>query len=115
MKKGDGKVSVKVELLHLVEKMNNNPSFIKEEKDRIFQVDLKESGSLHIVLENSHVEVRDGVSENAAVTLTLSDETFSKLLKDELNTTVAFMKGQIKVDGNIGLALKLQEIVKKYQ
>lgn len=108
-------MSVKNELLQLVEKMNENPSFIQEEKDRIFQIDLEESGPLHIALENGHVEVVDGVSEDAAVTLKLSDQTFSKLLRDELNTTVAFMKGQIKVDGNIGLALKLQEILKKYQ
>lgn len=108
-------MSVKNELLQLVVKMNENPSFIQEEKDRIFQIDLEESGPLHIVLENGHVEVVDGLSEDAAVTLKLSDQTFSKLLRDDLNTTVAFMKGQIKVDGNIGLALKLQEIMKKYQ
>lgn len=108
-------MSVKNELLQLVVKMNENPSFIQEEKDRIFQIDLEESGPLHIVLENGHVQVVDGLSEDAAVTLKLSDQTFSKLLRDDLNTTVAFMKGQIKVDGNIGLALKLQEIMKKYQ
>jgi putative sterol carrier protein len=47
--------------------------------------------------------------------LNLTEQHLHKLLVDELNATMAYMTGQVKVDGKIGLALKLQEIVRLYQ
>jgi putative sterol carrier protein len=78
-------------------------------------VDFAESGSLEIVLSAGKIGVVDGTPNEPAVTLILTENNFSKLLKDNLNTTMAFMTGGLKVEGNPGLALKLQEIVKKYQ
>nr|WP_251025792.1 SCP2 sterol-binding domain-containing protein [Bacillus sp. ISL-47] len=95
--------------------MNADPVHIKNEKDRVFQVDLEESGRLQIILKDGKVAVEEDAPYEPEVTLKLSDKNFSKLLKDNLNTTVAFMTGGLKVDGKMGLALKLQEIVKKYQ
>ncbi|WP_226037562.1 SCP2 sterol-binding domain-containing protein [Aquibacillus saliphilus] len=108
-------MTVKAELMTLVEKMNANPEFIKDEKNRVFQVNLAESGPLQIIIIDGQVNVLEGSSDQAEVILNLSDENFSKLINDNLNTTMAFMKGQLKVDGKVGLALKLQEIVTKYQ
>ncbi|MDZ5473866.1 SCP2 sterol-binding domain-containing protein [Bacillus sp. 31A1R] len=108
-------MSVRAELDRLVEKMNNNPEHIQNEKDRVFQVDLVESGTLQLVLKEGKVVVVEGNPHDPAVTLKLNDQNFSKLLKDDLNTTMAFMTGGLKVEGSLGLALKLQEIVKKYQ
>jgi putative sterol carrier protein len=108
-------MSVKVELNQLVEKINANPEHILNEKDRVFQINLAESGSLQIILGGGKIEVVDGAPNEPAVTLILTESNFSKLLKDDLNTTMAFMTGGLKVEGSLGLALKLQEIVKKYQ
>jgi putative sterol carrier protein len=106
---------VREELNQLVNKINANPEHIQGEKDRVFQIDLTESGSLQLVLNGGKVDVVEGTLHEAAVTLKLTESNFSKLLKDDLNTTMAFMTGGLKVDGSVGLALKLQEIVKKYQ
>ncbi|QED46732.1 SCP2 sterol-binding domain-containing protein [Cytobacillus dafuensis] len=108
-------MSVKEELLQLIDKMNNNPQHIENEKDRVFQVNLDGSGQLQIVINDGKVSVEEGTLHEPEVTLILSDKNFSKLLKDDLNTTIAFMTGGLKVEGKMGLALKLQEIVKKYQ
>lgn len=108
-------MSVKNELLELVKKMNANPEHIQNEKDRVYQVNLVESGVIQIIMSEGQVEVLEGQAKEAEVVLTLTDQNFSKLLKDDLNTTMAFMTGSLKVEGKIGLALKLQEIVKKYQ
>jgi putative sterol carrier protein len=108
-------MSVKIELNQLIEKINANPEHIQNEKDRVFQVNLAESGSLQIVLTAGKIEVVDGTPYDPAVTLILTENNFSKLLKDDLNTTMAFMTGGLKVEGSLGLALKLQEIVKNYQ
>lgn len=108
-------MAVKNELNELANRMNANPEHIQNEKDRVYQVNLEESGSLQIVLKDGRVEIVEGTLHEPEVTLILSDENFSKLLKDDLNTTLAFMTGGLKVEGKMGLALKLQEIVKKYQ
>jgi putative sterol carrier protein len=108
-------MAVRNELNQLVEKININPEHIKGEKDRVFQINLAESGSIQLVLKTGLIEVVEGIPFEPAVTLILNEANFSKLLKDDLNTTMAFMTGGLKVEGSIGLALKLQEIVKKYQ
>lgn len=108
-------MAVKDELYQLADQMNADPVHIKDEKDRVFQVDLEESGPIQILLKGGKVIVEEGASHEPEVILKLSDKNFSKLLKDHLNTTMAFMTGSLKVDGKMGLALKLQEIVKKYQ
>jgi putative sterol carrier protein len=108
-------MTVLEELQTLVQKINQNPEHIIGEKNRIFQINLEESGSFQIILKDGNVEVIEGNEYDAEVTLSMSEKNFSKLLKDELNTTMAFMTGGLKVEGKIGSALKLQEIVKKYQ
>ncbi|WP_096200812.1 SCP2 sterol-binding domain-containing protein [Bacillus sp. FJAT-45350] len=108
-------MSVKEEMITLSEKINANPVYIEGEKARAYQIDLKESGQFQIVLENGKVEVVEGTPNDSEVTLILSDKNFSKLLKGDFNTTMGFMTGNLKVEGKMGLALKLQEIIKHYQ
>jgi len=108
-------MTVKNELEALLGKMNANPVHIESEKDRVFQVDLEESGSLQIILKGGRVSSVEGTPHAPEVTLFLTDKNFSKLLKDDLNSTMAFMTGSLKVEGKLGLALKLQELVKLYQ
>ena len=108
-------MSVLLELEEMTDKMNNQPEYIVNEKNRVFQVDLKESGPIQIALCDGKVSVIEGEADDPAVKLRMSDSHFSSLLKGDLNTTVAFMTGGLKVEGNVGLALKLQEILKKYQ
>jgi len=108
-------MTVRSELDALVEKMNANPVHIESEKDRVFQINLAESGSLQIVLEAGRVAAVEGNPHEPEVTLILNEKNFSKLLKNDLNATMAFMTGSLKVEGKMGLALKLQELVKLYQ
>lgn len=113
--KGERAMSAKEELLSLVQKMNEQPDHIKEEKDRVFQFQLDDHEIFQVKLSNGQVTVMDGEQEKADVTIKTSEKNFSKLLKDELNTTMAFMTGGLKIEGNLGLAMKLQEIIKKYK
>ncbi len=45
--------------------------------------------------------------EDADVTLTASTDTFRDLLEGNLNPTSAFMTGRLKIDGDMGAAMRL--------
>jgi putative sterol carrier protein len=43
----------------------------------------------------------------ADVTLTADADTFQEILRGDLNPTSAFMTGRLKIDGDMGMAMKL--------
>ncbi|MEQ8246246.1 MAG: SCP2 sterol-binding domain-containing protein [Alphaproteobacteria bacterium] len=47
----------------------------------------------------------------ADCTIRLSFENFKKLVDGDLNPTTAFMMGKIKIDGSMGIAMKLQKLL----
>lgn len=47
----------------------------------------------------------------ADVTLTADADTFRAILDGELNPTSAFMTGRLKVDGDMGAAMRLSGII----
>lgn len=57
-----------------------------------------------IVIDGSGAHISD---DDADVTLTASAETFRNILAGEQNATAAFMMGKLKVDGDMGMAMKL--------
>ena len=57
-----------------------------------------------IMVDDSGVRVGD---EEADVTMTASAETFQGIIEGDVNPTTAFMSGKLKIDGNMGLAMKL--------
>ena len=73
-------------------------------------------GSVKFVIEDEGA-VR--IDENGArpddsdadCVMTASAETFQGILEGDLNPTAAFMSGRLKVDGDMGLAMKLGSIL----
>ena len=57
-----------------------------------------------VVLDHAGVRASD---EDTDVTLTASVETFQGMLAGDVNPTMAFMTGKLKVDGSMGMAMKL--------
>ncbi len=51
------------------------------------------------------------IDDDADCTITITSDDFMALLKGQLNPMTAMMSGKIKIDGNMGVAIKLQSLM----
>ncbi|MFS0787812.1 SCP2 sterol-binding domain-containing protein [Shouchella sp. 1P09AA] len=107
-------MSTEKRLLQLAEKMNKNPEKING-LNRHYQFELKPQARYGVQFSDGTVQVdkEPPYSEEACI-LKMSESNLHKLLEGTWNPTVAYMTGQLKVDGEVRHALKLHEIVKHY-
>lgn len=75
--------------------------------------DFGNDGSVLIDGKSSPNTVSDGEGKSADCTISVSMETFEKMVKGELDGTSAFMQGKLRVAGDMGLAMKLGPILQK--
>ncbi|WP_425092092.1 SCP2 sterol-binding domain-containing protein [Tropicimonas sp. S265A] len=73
-------------------------------------------GTVKFVIEDEGAIMidSDGVragDEEAECTLTASADTFQGIMSGEVNPTAAFMSGQLKLDGDMGTAMKLGAVL----
>ena len=61
-------------------------------------------GEGSIMLDSDGARAGD---DEAEVTMTADAETFEEILTGSLNPTAAFMSGKLKVDGDMGAAMRL--------
>lgn len=59
-----------------------------------------------VIVDGSGVRAADD-SDEADVTMTADSDTFQDILSGDLNPTSAFMTGKLKLDGDMGTAMKL--------
>lgn len=74
--------------------------------DGSVRFEIEGEGSVRV--DESGVSADDS---EADVTLTADRDTFEGLLTGDVNPTSAFMTGQLKVDGDMSLAMKLGSIL----
>ena len=70
--------------------------------DGTVKFDIEGTGS--VVVDSNGARVSD---EPADVTLTADADTFEGIMSGDVNPTSAFMTGKLKVDGDMGVAMKL--------
>ena len=61
-----------------------------------------------VIIDSTGARASD---EDADVTLTASTETFKAILDGQQNPTAAFMTGKLKIDGNMGTAMRLAGVL----
>jgi putative sterol carrier protein len=71
--------------------------------------DIDGSGTWKVDVTDGNVSVTEGAGE-ADVTIGASEETFRAIASGEQNPTTAYMTGKLKVEGDMGAALKLQKL-----
>jgi putative sterol carrier protein len=71
-----------------------------------------EPGDWYATIKNDKVEVSQGISPNAKMTLTADSADYVKILTGELDGMQAFMQGKLKLAGDLNLAMKLTQMFK---
>jgi putative sterol carrier protein len=71
--------------------------------------DVEGAGKWKVDVSDGKVTVTEGEAD-ADVTIRTSEETFEAIARGEQNPTTAYMSGKLKVDGDMGAALKLQKL-----
>jgi putative sterol carrier protein len=71
--------------------------------------DVEGVGQWTVAVDDGKINVTEGAGE-ADCTIAASEETLVKIAKGEANPTTAYMTGKLKIQGDMGAALKLQKI-----
>jgi putative sterol carrier protein len=71
--------------------------------------DIDGVGMWKVDVADGNVSVSEGQGD-ADVTIRASEETFQAIASGEQNPTTAYMTGKLKVEGDMGAALKLQKL-----
>ena len=74
--------------------------------DKSVKFDLGSDGV--IVVDGQNVSTEDA---GADCTITLSKDDFESLMAGELNPTMAFMSGKLKVAGDMSIAMQLSQVI----
>ena len=74
-----------------------------------FRFDVGGAGSWHVDVADGDVTVAESEAEADCV-IEASEENFMKLVRGEGNPTTMYLTGKLKVKGDMGLALKLQQL-----
>ncbi|MEC8443410.1 MAG: SCP2 sterol-binding domain-containing protein [Pseudomonadota bacterium] len=78
--------------------------------DLVFQFNIEDADTYHLIVKDGTCEVVQGESADPNVTLILSSETLQGIVSGDLDGMMAFMSGQLKVEGDMMLATKLGEL-----
>jgi putative sterol carrier protein len=73
----------------------------------VFEID--GAGTWKVDVDDGKVTVAEGGGE-ADATISATEETFQKIAAGEQNATTAYMTGKLKVNGDMGAAMKLQKL-----
>jgi putative sterol carrier protein len=80
----------------------------------VYQFDLSGDGGGEkwVKLADGNAEFGNGQAENSNITITMAASDFLDLVDGKLDGTMAFMSGKLKVKGDMGLAMKLQNVLR---
>ncbi|HET7521713.1 MAG TPA: SCP2 sterol-binding domain-containing protein [Bacillales bacterium] len=87
-----------------------------EGAEGVYQFNLTgdDGGTYQMIIDEEAARAVEGTEKEADCTLTISADDYKNMVAGTLNPTQAFMSGQLTIDGDIGLALKLQGVLDSF-
>ena len=73
-----------------------------------FEIGGDGGGTYTVKVENGAMHVTEGATESPSTTIKMSAADYIEMVNGKLSGTMAFMKGKLKVTGNVMLAQKMQ-------
>jgi putative sterol carrier protein len=77
-----------------------------------YQFDLSgdNGGKWHVIINNETCQVKEGPAASPNITISMSAQDYVDMTTGKLNGQVAFMSGKLRIAGDMGLALKMQQL-----
>ena len=79
----------------------------------LFELGGEEGGTWFVQIGNGEIEVGEGAKENPDVTLRADAKDYVDIAEGRSNAMLAMATGKFKIQGNLGLAMKLEKVFKR--
>ena len=78
---------------------------------RVFQFRLSDGTEFYIEISGGEVRIVEGRHPSPVATLETDPETLMKILKGEMDSMAAFMRGKLRITGNVLETMKLRKMI----
>jgi putative sterol carrier protein len=75
-----------------------------------FELSGDNGGTYHVKVEDGSIAVGEGPAPTANATIKMKGDDYVKMVNGQLSGTMAFLKGQMKIAGDMMLAQKMQKL-----
>lgn len=76
-----------------------------------FNITGEGGGTWTATIDGGELSVTEGEAEDPSMSLTCTADDFVKIANGELSGVNAFMMGKLKIDGDMSMAMKLQQLL----
>jgi putative sterol carrier protein len=70
-------------------------------------------GQWHVAIKDGKADVATGTAASPNMTLSMTSQDYVDMVMGKLNGQMAFMSGKLKISGDMGLAMKMQNLFKR--
>jgi len=78
----------------------------------VYQFDLTgdEGTKFNLAIDDGSLDVGEGTHASPNITITMAASDYLDMVNGKLNPQMAFMSGKLKIAGDMGLAMKMQQL-----